>query len=329
MAVAVPVVEALRKGQSPKHGVSITENQLLVNGVPFHMKGVCWNPVGKGGTHPQNLDFAGFVDQDSAIMKEAGINVVRPYEAITDRAVLDKLLSRGIYVANSAYSWGGSSVQSAVDVVNAVKDHPAIIMWEVGNEWNYNGLYYGMSFHQARARVAEVVEAVKRADPAHPVSTIYGELPDAETLRILSSVDVWGINAYRGIGFWDLFTSWKSRSSKIMYMGEYGADAWDARINSANYTAQAAATRELTNEIIANSAVNGGVCLGGFVFEFADEWWKDPSGSPSHHDIGGIAPGGGPYPDMTFNEEWWGLLDIDRKPRAAFEEYKASRIPTA
>ena len=34
-----------------------------------------------------------------------------------------------------------------------------------------------------------------------------------------------------------------------------------------------------------------------------DEWHKDNDGSKDRHDTGGTAPGGGPYPDMTFNED--------------------------
>merc|ERR1712170_189084 len=89
------------------------------------------------------------------------------------------------------------------------------------------------------------------------------------------------------------------------------------------------ATKELTREIVERSSATGGDVLGGFLFEFNDEWWKDGAGSNWAHDVGGIAPGGGPYPDKTFNEEWWGIVDIDRNPRAAYWEYRAVPNPMA
>jgi hypothetical protein len=311
--------------------VSIVGRQIRIDNVPFHMKGVNWNPVGKGGVHPQGLDFRGAVDRDAQLMADAGINVVRTYEPLTDTVVLDKLWSHGIYVVNTVYAYGGAATSTVQNIVNAVKDHPATLMWAIGNEWNYNNLYWHeFSFTDAKTRIKEVARLVKQYDTSHPVSTIYGELPDAATLADLQDVDVWGINVYRDIGFGNLFEDWASRSGKPMYLGEYGADAYDARINSENQDAQAEATTKLTELIVAQSAVNsGGICTGGIIFEFADEWWKDGAGSPSTHDVGGIAPGGGPYPDLTFNEEWWGLVDIDRQPRKAYTAYANVAIPAS
>jgi hypothetical protein len=292
------------------------------------MKGINWNPVSKGSVHPQGLDFRGTVDQDAQMMADAGINVVRTYEPLTDTVVLDKLWSHGIYVISTVYPFGGSDASTAQNYVNAVKSHPAILMWAVVNEWNYNGLYVGMSFTAARARILEVVQVIKQHDTSHPVTTIFGELPDASTLSYLDAVDVWGINVYRDIGFGNLFQDWAARSPKPMYLGEYGADAYDARSNGENQDAQAAATTALTELIVAQSSVNaGGICSGGIIFEFNDEWWKDDAGSPSTHDVGGIAPGGGPHPDLTFNEEWWGLVDIDRRPRKAYTAYANVAMP--
>ena len=41
-----------------------------------------------------------------------------------------------------------------------MKDHPAILMWVVGNEWNYNGLYTDMGVNAARDR-RDVVDLIK------------------------------------------------------------------------------------------------------------------------------------------------------------------------
>ena len=317
----------------PNRRIQVVGKQLLVDGKPFHMKGVAWNPVPKGGSHPRDLDFAGLVEQDAALMQRMGVNAIRTYEAITDVKVLDTLWSKGIWVVNSVYNYGGSSANSAAEAVRATKDHPAILMWSIGNEWNYNGLYVGMSFRDSIARVREVAEIVRSVDTAHPISSIYGEVVgkfDEAVDLLRDEIDIWGINTYRGISFGNMFSQYEAVSDKPMYLGEYGADAFNANIKREDPESQARATRELTEEIISESSVVGpGACIGGFVFEFADEWWKDGGGSPRVHDTGGIAPGGGPYPDKTFNEEWWGLVTVDREPRQAFDEYAKTALPQA
>jgi hypothetical protein len=292
-------------------------------GEPFPLRAVAWNPVARGDVHPRDLDFAGFVEQDAPLMQAAGINAVRTYEPIRDTRVLDVLLAHDVYVLMTVYPFGGDPVGVVRENMEAALDHPAVIMWVVGNEWNYNGLYAGLSFDDTVARVGEAVDAVREVDATRPVSTIYGEVPSVETIEALSSVDVWGINAYRSKTFGDLFDVWASRSDKPMYMGEFGADAWNADTGMEDQGAQAEATRALLGELEENAPEAGGPCLGGAIFEFADEWWKDSTGSPDVHDTGGIAPGGGPYPDAVFNEEWWGLVTIDREPRAAYRVVEA------
>ena len=302
-------------------GVTLEGNHLQVDGEPFSIRGVCWNPVPNGGVHPADLDFAGFVDADAQLMQAAGINAVRTYEPITDVAVLDALHAAGIHVLNMAYAWGGDP-PSVVDArVEAVKDHPALLMWVLGNEWNYNGLYVGLSHDDALAALAEAAQRIRALDDRHPIATVYGELPSAETIEALPLVDIWGINAYRGLSFGDLFERFAALTDKPMFLAEYGADAYDATQDAINLQAQAQATQALTQELLDHGG-DAGPCLGGTIFEWADEWWKDGNGSPSSQEPGGIAPGGGPYPDQTFNEEWWGLVDIDRTPRPAYEALK-------
>eukprot|EP00928_Gymnodinium_smaydae_P063108 TRINITY_DN46789_c0_g1_i1.p1 TRINITY_DN46789_c0_g1~~TRINITY_DN46789_c0_g1_i1.p1 ORF type:complete len:393 (-),score=36.76 TRINITY_DN46789_c0_g1_i1:109-1287(-) len=301
--------------------------KLLVDGVPVHIKGVNWSPVARG---ERKADFGRFASADIALMAKAGINAVRTYDPITNLTLLDELWAHRIWVLNTVYTSGGLPIQSLEEPVRKTVGHPAILMWVIGNEWNYNGLYAGLSLDAAVARVKEAAELVKTLDLTHPVASVYGELPPESVVSRLSDVDIWGINAYDGKSFGGRFNRWACQYRLPMFFAEFGADAFDARSGTENDAAQAEATRALALELVAHSAVReGGTVLGGFVFELADEWWKDGRGNASDaaHDTGGSAPGWGPYPDRTYNEEWWGLADIDRRPRQAYFAYKAVPLP--
>jgi hypothetical protein len=141
----------------------------------------------------------------------------------------------------------------------------------------------------------------------------------------MPEIDVWGINAYRGLSFGDLFDAWRARSDKPLFIAEYGADAYNATLPGYDPESQAVAAAALTREILeqATGSRGGAPVLGGTLFEWNDEWWKDPTGSLSEQDVGCVAPGTGPYPDQVFNEEWWGVVDLDRNPRPAFDRLRA------
>ena len=57
------------------------------------------------------------------------------------------------------------------------------------------------------------------------------------------------------------------------------------------------------------------------LFQFTDGWWK--AGNPDQHDKGGWAPnsGGVPY-DGAPNEEWWGIVDIERNKKLTYDVVK-------
>jgi hypothetical protein len=308
-------------------GIRIDGRRLLVDCAPYHVRGVCWNPVPRGANHPAGLDYDGLAPTDVPLMQEAGINTVRTYEALADTAVLDRLYAAGIRVLSTVYGYGGDAASVVTARVNAVKSHPAILGWVLGNEWNYNGLYTDLSHADSLARINEAAALVRAADTTHPVITVYGELPTVATLDAMPDIDIWGINAYRGIGFGDLFSVWEGRSEKPMFLSEYGADAYNANLPGYDPQSQAEATAALTEALLANSSAltPDGVALGGTIFEWADEWWK--AGNPNTQEAGGVAPGGGPHPDQTFNEEYWGVVDIDRMPRPAYEELQRLYAP--
>jgi hypothetical protein len=330
---AVSSVTPLPSGSGPatEAGIRIDGNKILLNGSVFHIRGVNWNPVPKGKTHPDGLAYAALADTDIPLMQAAGINAVRTYERLEDREVLDKLHAAGIYVFSTVYGWWQDEPSVVVERVNKVKDHPAILAWVLGNEWNYNHLYGNENLTEAQTRdkLNAAAALIKGVDTTHPVTTIWGGVVPKSMVDAMPDIDIWGLNAYSGLSFGALFSEYASRSSKPMYLGEYGADAYNATTQAYDPEAQAKADKELTIEILQNLVTEpNGVTSGGFVFEWADEWWKDSAaGNLNQQDVGGIAPGGGPYPDATFNEEWWGIVDIDRVPRPAYAALKALYAP--
>lgn len=329
--------------------VKIDGRKIMVNGKPIFMKGVDWNPMPKDkgekilpdGTFVSGVDYHGFVKQDAKLMQEAGINVVRVYTLLDDGYVLDILRAHGIYVLNTVYR-GHENLNDYVERAMKIKDHPAILMWVIGNEWNDQNCYTGQTAHPTTAeecmgRIMTAVKEVKKGDPDRPVATVYARLPDQQTVNDLegAGVEAWGINYYNWLSFDDLFEKFKAVSQKPMFMGEYGADAMDSRNQQECPKEQAEATTKLATEIVENSVFKGGVCSGGCIFEWSDEWWKDwqsPVGNHSKHGFNfdhpdGACPTFGPYPDKIYNEEWWGLVDLDRKPRPAYYAYKDVGFP--
>jgi hypothetical protein len=154
------------------------------------------------------------------------------------------------------------------------------------------------------------------------VSTAHGEIPDNLAISSLQNIDVWGLNVYR----WDdpstIFNEWKNLSSKPMYLSEAGSDSYMTieklgYLKGENQLAQADANSKILNSVFKNSNIVSGV----LIFQFIDGLWK--AGNPEKQDIGGWAPNsiGVPY-DGAPNEEYWGILDIDRNKKKTFEIIK-------
>lgn len=314
--------------------VEVKGRQLLLDGAAFEMKAVCYNPVAKGKKHPEGLLFNNpspenleALDEDFRLMKEAGINTIRTYEAITDQKVLSLLEKHELYMIVPVFNYFDASLRRVVEIVEKLKDNPRVIIWEIGNEWNYNAFYSNprLSDKTSHQLIRAAAGLIKTFDKSRPVSTVYGEMPSAALVQDLSEVDIWAINVYSGITFGNRFETWKKLSAKPMYLGEFGADAFNASIKAPDEKAQAKATAALLKELSNNASARdpSKVAIGGALYEWNDEWWKDESGKLDEQDNGGIAPGGGPYPDATFNEEWWGIVTMDRSTRPAYDEIKA------
>lgn len=296
--------------------------KLFLNDSPYLIKGICYHPVPKG------KDKRSFetLEQDIALMLEAGINTIRVYEPVDDSAVLDQLNAAGIqliigfgYNQNGVYDIASGTV---LDYVKKYKDHPAILFWELGNEYNYHPEWFGGDIATWYKALNSTAAAIQALDKNHPVATAHGEIPTEEVLSANPNIDLWGVNVYR----WDqpgsLIVEWEKRSDLPLYFSEAGADSFmaaekDSYSAGVNEDAQADATAVILDQIFARKDLINGVAL----FSFTDGWWK--AGNPDQQDQGGWAPfsTGVPY-DGAPNEEYWGIIDIDRKKKKAFEVVK-------
>ena len=291
---------------------------------PFKLKGVCWSPTGIGETNEDGYAplYTRYGRTDAALMSSLHANAVKTYGAFeingNGEALLDNLYSRGVMVIMSVVTWhGGAEGKSYLAAVNRFKDHPAILMWMVGNEFNYNLLYGAGSYAEAVRIVNSAIDDIHAADPDHPVAVSFGEVPTSSQYASVPNADVWSINLYPSLNFGQRFSNWLNLSQKPMLVGEYGADAYDSGARREDQAAQAHAVAELTRQIAAQYSADdpSRSVLGGTPFTLSDEWWK-ADGEADVHDTGGFQ--NAVHPDNFANEEWWGLTAIDRTPRAAF-----------
>lgn len=298
--------------------VTTNERKLYVNNEPYLIKGICYNPVQKGERQRsfQNLT------NDLELMKEAGINTIRVYSPIEEKAVLDQIHEAGIkLIVGFGYNQKGYYdvlSGSFIDYIKKFKDHDVILFWELGNEYNYHPDWFDGKIENWYAAMNDAASAIHDIDPDHPVATAHGELPDAMARSMSPNIDIWGMNVYRWDDPSELFSQWKAVSEKPMYLSEAGADSYmtiekNGFKEGVNELAQAKAVENILNSIFNHTDVCSGVAL----FAFSDEWWK--AGDIKTQDPGGWAPNssGVPY-DGSPNEEYWGIVDIERNTKKVY-----------
>jgi hypothetical protein len=296
--------------------------QLQINAKDYLIKGICYHPVPRGSDDRSWKTL----DQDLAIMQEAGVNTIRVYAPIEEKWVLDKLDAAEMKVViGFGYNQNGYYdilSGSFIDYINKYKGHNAILFWEFGNEYNYHPNWFDGDMKNWYTAMNDAAIKAKQADPNRPITTAHGDLPDSLALAMSPDIDIWGMNVYRWDDPSDLFGQWAAISDKPMYLAEAGGDSYMTITKlgyeeGENEKAQSDANRNILNSIFDHKDICSGVTL----FAFSDEWWK--AGNNDVQDPGGWAPNssGVPY-DGSPNEEYWGIVDIDRNKKETFDVVK-------
>jgi hypothetical protein len=335
--------------------VSINGRQLLLQrrnsdsslalAVPYVIKGVNWSPASTdtntSSNDPNNVtvrrvEFGKWYQNDIPLLKAMNVNTVRlimdpglpddPNITVPGLTILDEFYRNGIMVIMTVDN-SNNSVDRIPAAVDQYKNHPAILMWSLGSEWNVNQFFNKAQFptvDSAAIAIESAAQLVKLHDTGHPVVSSYGSIfnkpNDIETYVNVTcpTIDVWSFNEYRGPGFSRFFDQWRFISGKPMFLGEFGIDAYNSTRQQEDQATHALWGGQLWEEIARNLSADDSslVALGGTIFEFNDEWWKatpyyqqDPTPAQNWFP---------PFPDGLANEDWWGIVTIQRTPRQLY-----------
>ncbi|MFH0791182.1 MAG: hypothetical protein V2A64_06075 [Candidatus Omnitrophota bacterium] len=232
-----------------------------------------------------------------------------------------------------------------LDMVRTYKDEPGILFWILGNENNYSfsGRVNPWSTDQIdqepdlkkqytmRAKiyysfVNDLACQIHKIDSDHPVGLGNGELIGLDVAnQVCPDIDLIACIIYRGKSFGTLFRSLKTTFDRPVVISEFGADSYDAYLKKEDQNMQAFFLESQWRQIydnLGNNKSNAGNCLGGFIFEWTDEWWKNNescSDSWKVHDTGSNWSNGSYYLDIqapgnkNMNEEWFGIVGLSEE----------------
>ncbi|MDX2187293.1 MAG: glycoside hydrolase family 2 TIM barrel-domain containing protein [Opitutaceae bacterium] len=219
-------------------------------------------------------------------LKRAGGNAAR---LKADKQVLDEAHKRGIAGVvdlilegeRDGMDWNNDAqvqaqAERALALVRELKDHPALLMWIIGNELDYipPDEPYNPRIWE---RLDELAVAIKAIDPKHPVLTIVGssqfETKIKEITEKAPHLDLLGLNGYGELGKIAGLTH--AHFPKPYIITEWGPTGhwevarttWGAPIEETSSEKAAAIHARYRDVVLADKQR----CLGSFLFYWADK----------------------------------------------------------
>lgn len=234
--------------------------QLLVDQKPFFIKGVVGhtylekvkeyggNSV-RIGSRKEELDKAG----------RLGLKAMVNLPANAERYGFD-------YNDTDAVK---KQTEKIIEIVRNTKDHPAVMMWSIGNELDYipGTKPFNPKMWDA---VNDAAKAIKAIDPNHPVMTVIGTSmmeKVADIVQRCPDLDLLGINTYGDI--YTLPETLKKYGWEKSYLiAEWGPDGyWEVKRTEWGAPYEQTGREKLNcYEQKYRKAIETGNCLGSYVF---------------------------------------------------------------
>lgn len=300
---------------------------------------------------------------DFQLLKEMGCNTIRIFNSLDlNKELLRDLHKRygirvllgdffGAYTVHSLAGWNEGTdythedqrrlmKEAVLKTVAECKDEPWLLGYLLGNENNMPSDYTGVNATRTRAAsqpkeyalfLNEVAAEIHKLDPEHPVGVGNMGLGLVDYYaKYAPELDFIGVNDYPGPnGFGALWMRAKRLIDRPVLITEYGCDAyWTGR--GVDEEAQAAYLANGWNDIAYNTAGEPGEgnAIGGIIFEWLDEWWKDPADPLDSHTAAPTMEQA--FPDGWSQEEWYGVASQGkgmaspflRQLRSAYQVYR-------
>jgi hypothetical protein len=237
--------------------------QLLRNGKPYFIKGV-------GGDGSRQLLVA--VGGNS--VRTWGVDKIGPI--LDDAQRLGLSVTVGIWLGHERHGFNYNDAgqvarqyASARQAVLRYKDHPAVLMWGIGNEMEGYGKGDNAAIWSA---VNNIAALVKKLDPNHPTMTVLAEIGGDRVKnvhRLCPDIDVVGINSYGGAE--SLPQRYKAAGGTKPYiLTEFGPPGlWETKKNAWGVAPELTSTEKAERyRRVYRAAVAApkGLCLGSYAF---------------------------------------------------------------
>ena len=245
---------------------------LLRNGEPYFIRGA-------GGDGPLEK------------LAELGGNSIRTWSAENAGEVLDRAhalgltVTVGIWLQHERHGFDyndeaalAAEMEKARGYIHKYKDHPALLMWGLGNEMEGDG-----KNDIVWKFVNDMAVMAKQIDPNHPTMTIIAELgdPKLEKVRTLCpDIDVLGVNSYGGLmtlgerlAEGDVGKPFVPTEFGPLGQWEVGSTSWGAPVELTS----SQKAKFCSEAYMASVTGYPNLCLGGYVFTWGNKQEVTPT----------------------------------------------------